>query len=496
MTTEVTQEVSEKKRRELVALLKRDKGQLAKTFLHLFAYFEQSLGGVGLTGLENELLNRRIEPYQLPRRIDDFATLDDFLLGIIDRREEFEIATAGFLKEIDHRLSLQSQSTFAGDFETFESLRCFVRKRNNYLASLQYAEQNDAADSDRPSGPRGQGLSMFPYSRKCVCFQSPSETAGLKVRFAILDWETRLKLEKISSSHDPKDEYRVLMWAPPCIEFRHADLLNPVNDPYVSLNEPANLEIVEEALKEGFRLARKEQATVLIYPELSVPPSSEQWLVDQLKEMPDLPPFLVVFGRTHHPSAEPMSSLDLNQGVVIGAAGQFVCVHDKLTTYGEIPPSRTIQVFGRTWQKGISEKNKKGQTITFVETAIGVVCPLVCKDLLNQEIEQFISKTHVDTIYLPSLSPQTRAHHDVAKRLLMHQAISSFVSNRSLEPAWKAVELGWNKEDGSQRTPEELLGVGASFFACPGKKGKKRCIPCGSGDPTVQFLLFCADSTD
>jgi len=488
-----------KKRIDLIRLLIKDNGQLARMFAHLYAYFDVSLGGVGLANLENELLTQKIEPFMLSRRANDFPNLLVVLQTHVGDRGKFEVAAAGYLKEVDYRLSHESQSLIAGEYGTFDDRRCFVRKRNNYLATMRESIASAEDDpAERPRGPRGQGLSLFPYASRCICIQAPTTTEPLQIQFVKLDWETELRLCKIASSNHPDDEYRVLMWAPPDIAFRHADLLNPQNEPYVSLNEPTNLDIVESALKEGFELALKLRATVLIFPELTVPPSTEQWLIEMLDANANVPPFLVVFGRTHRPSTESdlAQPLDLNQGVVLGHAGQIVCIHDKLTTYGEIPPSKPISVFGRSWPKGISERNEKGQLLYIIETSTGVVCPLVCKDLLNPGIEEFIGKTHIDTVFMPSLSPQTKAHRDVANRLLLRQLASSFVSNRCLEPVWHGCNLSWSNPDGSPRDCENLLGVGASFFVVPGKIGGKRCVVCGNGNPTGRFLLFCADSGD
>ena len=487
----------QRRREGLIDLLDRDKSLLAKTFVHLCAYFDSSLGGVGLADLENELLRRRIEPFMLQRRKTDFTELTSVLKSHLEDRETFEVIAASFLKEADHRLSLQSQSIISGQYDTFDSQRCYVRKRNNYLAALRAYDSSSIDETEtRPVGTRGQGLSLFPYTKKCACVVVPTSTAALQLRFASLSWDVTVILEQIATSSLQENEYRVLLWAPPDTEFRHADLLSPSNEPYVSLNEPLNLTEVESALMRGLEFARKHRATVLIFPELSVPPSVESLLRESLREKPDEPPFITVYGRIHRPAkvSDEKFPLDLNQAVVLGPAGQELCVHDKLTTFGEIPATKHFKFFDRPWPHGISERNQKGKSLTVLDTPIGVLCPLICKDLLDERIEHFILETHIDTILLPSLSPQTSAHYDVARRLLLRSWASVFVANRCLEPIWIKEQTAWRLPAEKMPDYQALFRIGASFYSVPRNNRSNQCVCCGRETPDIPFLLFKADS--
>lgn len=492
---ETLSESSASKQHQLVEFVRQAGRRPATLFAHLWAYFSEEFRGVGLRVLESKLVSQRLQPYQLRRRVEDFDNMGDALGQVVDDREMFDIVAASFLKECDVRVAREKASILPTSIETFDAQHCVVRQRQNYLAEIygQLPLEDESGVAMSPVfGNRGQGMSMFSYARRCVAIRLPRENESLHLRFMRLDWQMEVLFNEVA--FNPESEYRVLMWPLPEIEVQHAGLLDgDAEEVYSSLDTPKNETQVIASATRALETARDEHATILVLPELTVSPGVEQAMREYLaNEHSVWKPLLTVYGRTHVCNPQ-KKRCDLNQGVVLDVHGEVICEHLKTIGFGIFSPDNPIPVLGRDRPNGVSERIETGTEFTLIETPLGVMVPMICKDLLNTQAEQLIAGSHADTILVPSLSPHTKAHSEVAKRLRIQQWISTFVSNRCLDRTWKGERVSWQPIDGSPLAAQQMLGEGASFFQVPRPAGQPGMVVCGLDNPTIPYLLFTAD---
>ncbi len=468
------------RRKRLVELLVRDSPSYAKQFAHLCVFFDNRFGGSGFSFLEDQLITMQMTSAELESRAKGIENAADNLDAVRDTRLEFEYAAAGFLKEFDYRLGNEQPSMLPIEpIQSLDGHACYVRQRSNYLAEIY---------DNSVGGPRVQGASLFAYARECIAIPVPATAQRPTLRFQSLNWRLAGRLDQIAST--PSHEYRVLMWPFPDVELLHHGLRTPTFDePYTRLAEIEDETRLLQRTQEAIEIAKQQRATVLIFPELSVTPTVEKSIVDVLSQgyYADSYPVLTVFGRTHVAGEQ----LDSNVGVVMGPDGQLICQHIKLSRYGTDQP---CEFFGRKWPKGISERNITGDTVSIFETPIGVFSPLICKDLLTVDVQDLIQQTHIDTLFVPSLSPETRAHQRVTDILRLRNWISSFVTNRCVEPAFSSSRPNWQLVAGQTPSAEDLLRQGSSFFEVARKEGN-RLVVCGAVDPNLPYLLFTANPT-
>ncbi len=192
---------------------------------------------------------------------------------------------------------------------------------------------------------------------------------------------------------------------------------------------------VEKALVKAEEL----QATVLVFPELTMPNIVGEKLASALRDHgPQGFPLLTVVGCCHEPASSPGGAV-VNQAWLLGPDGRELHVHRKLSSYGVA---------------GFSERLEVGQEITVLESPLGNLSVLICLDLLTPGIQSVGLRSHANLLLVPSLSRQTRAHQQAATRYQNSCLASTFVCNRWIDRLQPRAE-------------------GQSFYRVPKRKGEQ-----------------------
>jgi hypothetical protein len=353
--------------------------------------------------------------------------------------EAFDVLVLQILKGLDALLN-------EGEFSDFENATLAgidgepytVRRRNPFLAS--HSEVTWA---------RRQGLSLAAYCSRFMAVPSYS-IGGLQIAsYSRSSWgnaylHSRLDRERSGLKimlwpfQTPLDypAFKDMKKKPPPLHLR-LDALE---------NEPALQEEVRSAITE----ARKREVTLLIFPELSIPPDTEMVIEQILAEQGvDGFPVLTLFGRSHRRNST--GNRDLNEAILLGPDG---------SRFPKPPPHRKLVPFtdyseGEKYPCG--ENLETGKTVTVLECSFGNITPLICIDLLNGTVQDLIGRSHGNLLTVPSLSPKTSAHQKAADTLQLRLLACTFVCNH------------WNDDPPSHRsTSFYQLPVGRWFHVQPG----------------------------
>src|SRR5262249_19117919 len=128
-------------------------------------------------------------------------------------------------------------------------------------------------------------------------------------------------------------ELTIMIW-PFAATLRYAGLAEAVKNgaSFVSLTEMVNeRELIAEA-ERAIEEARRERATILVFPELGFPLAAAGAVKAKLAAgAGDVHPILTVMGLCHHRPAN--AALDLNEAVILGPGGAEVHRHRKLASF-------------------------------------------------------------------------------------------------------------------------------------------------------------------
>jgi len=139
---------------------------------------------------------------------------------------------------------------------------------------------------------------------------------------------------------------------------------------------------------------------------------------------------------------------------VLGPDGAILHTHVKISRYGD---------------ETFVERTRTGRVITVLESPIGNLTVLICRDLFNDTVEPVVTASHANVLLVPSLSPKTSAHETAAEEFRASNAAATFVCNR-----W--IRKGDGKPDGGRTETFSLL---------PGKSK--------DGTTTLRFSLARAE---
>lgn len=137
-------------------------------------------------------------------------------------------------------------------------------------------------------------------------------------------------------------------------------------------------------------------------------------------------PILTLFGCCHRLSSQ--GDLHLNEAVLLGPDGSELHRHRKLAPF-------TDYRFGEGHPVG--EILETGKSLTVLESAIGNLTPLICIDLLNDDVKEVVRRSHANLFPVPSFSEETKAHRHAAITLQVRVRAGTFVCNRWTTPLSK-----------------------------------------------------------
>jgi predicted amidohydrolase len=452
-------------RDKLIRLLSENPPTPAACLVLIWTYFRK----IGLPQVENRARARYghvllLKPYLLVGSTGKpLATALEELR--VEENDEFDLLALRLLKGLDGLLR-------AGEFEDFEDADLAglddqpytVRRRNPFLASLYGDEFDEEAEGEGPGKKSklgvvwvaDQGGSLAAYCRHHVVVPSYSIEGYQILHKPTSKWGTRYLHDRLFSE---QKKLRVMLW-PFRTELKYPALVAMKEFPRptsISLDQLQNEPELQAEVKVALEKAREERVTLLIFPELAIPPATDREIRHILSQQGvDGYPILTLFGCSHRKNAR--GDLDLNEAVLLGPDGGELHRHRKLTPF-------TDYQFGKDQPAG--EILEVGTDITVIECALGNLTPLICIDLLNLEgISRALDHSHANLFAVPSLSPETRAHRDRAKYRQVANLASTFVCNR------------WSDKPSETST---------SFYRVPRKEGLVKHQPDYADQP---YLLF------
>jgi hypothetical protein len=419
-------------REELIARLTGQRSLTpAACFVLLWTYFKQD--EADLAAAEGRVSAQWGHVLKLPAR--DLPALDELptLSG-----EAFDVLALQILKGLDALLN-------EGEFSDFENATLTgidgepytVRSRNHFLAS-----------QSEVTWARRQGLSLAAYCSRFMAVPS-YPIGGLRIESrSRSSWGNSYLHDRL---HGERTRLRIMLWPFQCVlDYPAFKKMKEKPPPlHVRLdaldNEPALQEEVRRALEE----ARRQKVTLLILPELSIPPATEEEIQKNLAANGvDGHPLLTLFGRSHRRNST--GDRDLNEAILLGPDG---------SRFPNLPPHRKLVPF-TDYSEGeehlCGENLERGKTVTVLECSFGNITPLICIDLLNGAIQDFIGRSHGNLLTVPSLSPKTSAHQRAADTLQPRLLACTFVCNH------------WNDDPPTHRsTSFYQLPVGRRFHIQP-----------------------------
>lgn len=184
-----------------------------------------------------------------------------------------------------------------------------------------------------------------------------------------------------------------------------------------------------------FSQCRNEGISILVLPELRVPPV----LLDAIRRLLREQPYdelesgrgllLVVAGSWHHEEDGRCS----NRCVVLDSAGDTVWVHDKLAEFN-ITPENVKESPILKDQLGINDHGgveaiTVGRTLEFCDTPLGRLCVTICVGFFHQPLEQVLISSGANIFLVPAMTPKTERLKDRAHALVGSQHAATFVAN-------------------------------------------------------------------
>lgn len=220
---------------------------------------------------------------------------------------------------------------------------------------------------------------------------------------------------------------RIMMWPLTTqIDYPALDQLRAGPPPAVlSLNEPRNEPALAAEVETALQEAAKRKVTILVFPELAIPPGIDARVRALLAAQEgESYPLLTVLGLCH---ARPDGGdADVNEAVLLGPDGTELHRHRKLTR------------FGLSSGYPCGEGTETGLDVTILSSPIGNLALLICLDLLHKDVVGAMTDSVANVLLIPSLSPTTEAHRKRAGTMGSDQLASTFACNRWLDDAGAA----------------------------------------------------------
>ncbi len=418
----------------------------------LWTYYEPRLGDVenGLRSIGVHPL--RLEPDPPPTvslRPPAFAAVLGHLRSVVAESVQFDRTALAFVMSLDRALHRTSRAIEGDAYVGIDGRMCQLWRRNNFVADT-YELRGDGV-----TWVADQGRFMAAYAPHVLVL--PVERAGeIRVesrRLRELDrfLDSRLWQERARGS------LRIMLWPLTVhIDYPALDELSGTPPPFISLRDPRNEGALQEEVVSALSEAQRRHVTVLIFPELAIPPSVEATVKRFMANAGgEAYPLLTVLPLCHaRLSDEP---LDVNEAVLLGPGGTDLFRH------------RKVSPFSVRSEYPCGERIRTGDMITVLESAIGNITLLICLDLFHERVRGAVGASHANLFLVPSLSGSTTAHRTRATDLGAVRLASTFVSNRHLVSA---------------RSREERAR-GASFYRVPRREGEV-CHELADGP----YLLF------
>lgn len=351
----------------------------------------------------------------------------------------FDLLAIRWLKALDSHLHKRKNDQLGDDWiQGLDGMDYRVRRRNHFLADYLQARITSKADQS------GTPHLYAPYHMAV-----PRSAGGISIdvrqanEWADASLRSRLTVER--------RKLRVMLW-PFRLSLEYQALQDDAPDSdFISLVEIRNEEALLVEIREALSTAREKEASLLIFPELAIPPAAQEEIRRALESNgPSGYPVLTLFGCCHR--AVPGDG-DLNEGLLLGPDGKRLHCHEKLAAFTKIVTR------DRTVIKG--ERLKAGTTVSVLESPLGNLTPLICLDFIHKPLYPVLVSTHANFFVVPSLSDTTNPHRLAARNLQADNLASSFVCNRTFDipndEAASFVQVPFKGEGHTRSEPSFLL---------------------------------------
>lgn len=383
----------------------------------LWTFYEPNLAKI-----ENALRSAGIQP----RRIEPVAdTLDSAVLrehvGGLERLEgreiEFDCFALALIMSLDRALKDMSPKRIGGKLLGVDGKPYRLRLRNNFIADTYDQSLRGVTWAAQ------QGDTMYSYARHTVLVPEDSASVDgftLQHRANCCDRGLTGRLRKARLP----DEFRIMLWPITTeIDYPEMDGVGATPPPpFVSLRAPRNEDVLQADLETALGEAAKQRVTILIFPELAIPPN----LANRVRAIlnghgSDGHPILTCLALCHADAPGDGNS-DVNEAVLLGPEGRELHRHRKLEPF----------TIGTDFPCG--ERIETGSTIAVIETPVGNLQILICLDLFHVRTRTAVERSYANVLLVPSLSPKISAHQTAAAGFGASQLASTFVCNRWLRP--------------------------------------------------------------
>jgi predicted amidohydrolase len=437
-------------------------------FVLLWTYFTE----IGLREVENNFVLRNyipqtIDPYPLSSN-DASYDADRARTWLAKKRNDsdFNSSAIAWLKGLDRLLSAQ-RGTFEhrlyGGFDDGEYRICAMKNAiAEFFVGVERQPDDELQSHDEQSARKVATAANLSLSLSAYCSRFRVVRAG-DVRGRHIEFRRESAWADPSVHdrlYDSRRDLRFLCWPT-----RSKLVVEPLPQSapteesdrrqFVRVTVAAERRLRHEELTHAVAAAEHEGATVLILPELSTTNDDIVHLAELLRERDyRLHPLLTIAGLEHRNDGE----LDLNEAVVLGPDGEELHRHQKMCRYAD---------------DACVEHNRIGESVAILESRIGNVCILICRDLFHPEVQALVESSHATVLFVPSLSPETGPHLDAAKRLMVLNGAATLVSNR------------WMTEPDAGRNE--------TFSLLPGKSGDGKTTLCKTIPEGADYLLTAVE---
>ncbi|MBI3681725.1 MAG: hypothetical protein HY235_15195 [Acidobacteria bacterium] len=197
--------------------------------------------------------------------------------------------------------------------------------------------------------------------------------------------------------------------------------------------EPPQLATLQHVLQR----CRDEEVSVLVLPELRMPPNFTALAADFLRDQPPAELkqgrglLLVAAGSWHVRS--PSGREWVNQAILLDHAGRRLWTHDKLAEFRITPENLTADPhlsarLGLNRHGGV-EAIRVGDRLEFCDFSIGRVAVAICVGFFHAPLESLLKESRAGVFLVPAMSPVVTDMADRARALVRSQRAFTFVAN-------------------------------------------------------------------
>lgn len=158
-------------------------------------------------------------------------------------------------------------------------------------------------------------------------------------------------------------------------------------------------------LAKALRAAAGADVDVFVAPELTLPPRERDHLLAELRRGLGAPQVAMAVLGSFHESRRDLEGVErtFNVALLVDGTGNRIHEHRKLVAYGEHGPDEPRETIG------------VGNTITLVQTPLGLVAVAICKDFCDVHVERIWCELQPEWILVPAYGDGESAHHRAAR---------------------------------------------------------------------------------